>query len=196
MKRASELKWKVAYQPGVLSAKGYRGGQLVAEAKVETTGAPAAVRLVADRSTLDADGEDIAVVAVSVVDQQGRIVPAAANPITFKLEGPGRIIGVGNGDPSSHEPDKFVAAPTLRTRALMTGAGRRSPIRTPLICRRFLPVSTIPGGPRPTCAASAARLARTTGRFFARVLGFQRKIWQRQVWSCGSARSTAALRSS
>jgi beta-galactosidase len=118
MKRVSELKWNVAYQPGVLSAKGYRGGQLVAEAKVETTGAPAAVRLVADRSTLDADGEDIAVVAVSVVDQQGRIVPAAANPITFKLEGPGRIIGVGNGDPSSHEPDKFVAAPTLRMRAL------------------------------------------------------------------------------
>jgi len=55
---------------------------------------------------------------VSVVDEQGRVVPAAANPVTFKLEGPGRIIGVGNGDPSSHEPDKFVAAPTLRTRAL------------------------------------------------------------------------------
>ncbi len=118
VKRASELTWKVAYQPGVLSAKGYRGSQVVAGAKVETTGAPAAVRLVADRSTLAADGEDIAVVAVSVVDGQGRVVPTAANAVTFKLEGPGRIIGVGNGDPSSHEPDKFVAAPTLRTRAL------------------------------------------------------------------------------
>jgi beta-galactosidase len=118
LKRASELKWKVAYQPGVLSAKGYRGGQVVAEAKVETTGAPTAVRLVADRSSLEADGEDIAVVAVSVVDDQGRVIPTAANLIAFKLEGPGRIIGVGNGDPSSHEPDKFAAAPTLRTRAL------------------------------------------------------------------------------
>jgi beta-galactosidase len=118
VKRVSEVQWKVAYQPGVLSAKGWRGGQLVAEAKVETTGAPAAVRLVADRPTLDADGQDIAVVAVSVVDEQGRIVPTAANPIAFKLGGPGRIIGVGNGDPSSHEPDQFVAAPTLRTRAL------------------------------------------------------------------------------
>jgi hypothetical protein len=94
------------------------GAATFAETKVETTGAPAAVRLVAARSTLDTDGEDIAIVAVSVVDERGRVVPAAANPITFKLEGPGRIIGVGNGAPSSHEPDKFVTAPTLRMRAL------------------------------------------------------------------------------
>jgi beta-galactosidase len=118
MRSASELTWKVPYQAGVLSAKGYRGGQLVAETQVATTGVPAAIRLVADRPTLHADGEDIALVTVSIVDDQGRMVPTAANPITFKLEGPGRIIGVGNGDPSSHEPDKFLAAPTVRTRAL------------------------------------------------------------------------------
>jgi beta-galactosidase len=118
MKRASELKWKVAYQPGTLSAKGYKAGQVVAETKVETTGTPAGVRLAPDRATLDADGADIAVVAVSVVDDRGRTVPVAANLISFKIEGPGRIIGVGNGDPSSHEPDKFINLPTLRTRSL------------------------------------------------------------------------------
>ena len=118
MKPVSEAKWKVAYRPGTLAAQGYQAGQLVAEAKIETTGAPAAVRLVADRATLDADGEDIAMVAVSVVDAQGRVVPTATNLVTFKLDGPGRIIGAGNGDPSSHEPDQFVVAPTLRTRAL------------------------------------------------------------------------------
>jgi beta-galactosidase len=118
MKRASELKWKVAYRPGTLSAKGTKAGQVVAEAKIETTGAPAAVRLVPDRAILAADGEDIAVVTVSVVDDQGRIVPAAANSMAFKLVGPGRMIGVGNGDPSSHEPDKFVTSPRMRTRPL------------------------------------------------------------------------------
>jgi beta-galactosidase len=117
-RRASELTWKVAYRPGVLSAKGYRAGQVVAETKVETTEAPAAVRLIPDRTTLDADGADIAVVTVAVVDAQDRVVPVAANPIAFTLEGPGRIIGVGNGDPSSHEPDKFFASPSLRARAL------------------------------------------------------------------------------
>jgi beta-galactosidase len=42
-------------------------------------------------------------------------VPVAANNVTFALEGPGRIIGVGNGDPSCHEPDVFVATAALRT---------------------------------------------------------------------------------
>jgi beta-galactosidase len=42
-------------------------------------------------------------------------VPTATNPIQFSLEGPGRIIGVGNGDPSCHEPDVYVSSPTLRT---------------------------------------------------------------------------------
>ncbi|MBN1610082.1 MAG: DUF4982 domain-containing protein, partial [Polyangiaceae bacterium] len=118
MKRNSELKWKVAYHPGTLSAQGSRAGRVVAEARVVTTGAPAALSLRADRPSIDANREDLAVVAVSVIDAQGRIVPTAAHDIVFKIEGPGRILGVGNGDPSSHEPDQFFASPTLRTRAL------------------------------------------------------------------------------
>jgi beta-galactosidase len=116
MQRASELQWKVAYRAGSLSAKGYRKGQVVVETKVETSGKPVAVSLAADRSTIDADNEDLAVVAVSVVDDRGRIVPVAQNPVSFKIEGPGRIIGVGNGDPSSHEPDKYFAVPSVLTR--------------------------------------------------------------------------------
>jgi beta-galactosidase len=40
------------------------------------------------------------------MDREGRDVPDADNMIQFKIEGDGKIIGVGNGDPSSHEPDK------------------------------------------------------------------------------------------
>ena len=115
MPRNSELKWKVAYMPGTLSAKGYTGGKMAAETKVETTGAAAAVQLSPDRASLKADGEDVSVVTVSVADDRGRVVPVAGNPVSFELEGPGRIIGVGNGDPSCHEPDVYFAAPTLRT---------------------------------------------------------------------------------
>jgi beta-galactosidase len=100
------LDWSVPYAPGVLSARGYNGMKLVMETKVETTGAPAAVRLQADRSTIAADGEDVSVVDVSVVDAQGRVVPNADNSVQFELKGPGKIMGVGNGDPSSHESDK------------------------------------------------------------------------------------------
>jgi beta-galactosidase len=115
MPHDSELKWKVSYAPGTLSAKGFRGGQLVVETKVETTGAPAAVRLASDRLTVRADGEDVSILTVSVHDNQGRVVPTASNLITFELAGPGRILGVGNGDPSSHEADVFFSAPTVRT---------------------------------------------------------------------------------
>ena len=115
LKRTETLKWKVPYAPGTLSARGFKGGQLVAETKVETTGAPAAVLLTPDRPTIDANGEDVSVITVAVADAAGRIVPVAGNAVRFELEGPGRIIGVGNGDPSCHEPDVFVATAPLRT---------------------------------------------------------------------------------
>ena len=46
------------------------------------------------------------IVNISIVDDKGREVPNANNMVYFKLIGDAKIIGVGNGDPSSHEPDK------------------------------------------------------------------------------------------
>lgn len=118
MKHDSELKWKVPYAPGTLLAQGFKNGNVVIETQVETTGAPAAVRLTPDRATINADGEDISVITVAVTDAQGRVVPIADNAISFTLDGPGRIIGVGNGDPSCHEPDTFVADPVVTTQSI------------------------------------------------------------------------------
>jgi len=115
MKRNSKLSWQVKYAPGTLSAKGYNGGRVVAETKIETTGEPAAVQLAPDRATLNADGADVSVITVSVTDAQGRVVPVAANKINFALEGAGKILGVGNGDPSCHEPDTFDGQPPIKT---------------------------------------------------------------------------------
>jgi len=100
------LDWTVPFASGVLSAKGYDGRKVVAEIKIEKAGAPAAVQLHPDRSVMTADGQDLSIVDVSVVDAHGRVVPNADSAIQFQLSGPGKIIGVGNGDPSSHEPDK------------------------------------------------------------------------------------------
>jgi beta-galactosidase len=122
MQRDSQLKWKVKYAPGVLSAKGSKAGKVVVEEKVETTGAPSAVQLSPDRSEIDANGEDISIVTVDVVDEKGRVVPTANHPVSFELEGPGRILGVGNGNPSSHEPDTFIS--TVASRSLPIGGWR------------------------------------------------------------------------
>jgi beta-galactosidase len=102
------LEWKVKYAPGVLLARGYSGGKEILREQIETTGMPTAVQLAPNHATLKADGEDVAVITVSVADAQGRLVPDAANKIHFQLDGPGKILGVGNGDPSSHEPDVFL----------------------------------------------------------------------------------------
>lgn len=107
MPRNGHLAWDVVYQPGTLRAVGYRDGEAVEETVVETAGPPAAVELVADRTALAADGDDVAVVTVRIVDAAGRVVPTAGDAVRFALDGPGRILGVGNGDPSSHEPDRF-----------------------------------------------------------------------------------------
>ncbi len=115
MPRMGELKWNVPYAPGTLSARGFKAGRLVAETTVETTGAAATVGLAPDRPALSADGRDVAVITVAVRDGQGRVVPTAGNHVTFSLRGPGRILGVGNGDPSCHEPDVYVTEPAVRT---------------------------------------------------------------------------------
>ena len=107
MPKDSHLEWSVPYEPGVLLAKGYRNGQVAAQAKEETSGSTASVTLSADRDAIKADGEDVSVVTVEALDKEGRPVPTADNEIQFSLEGPGRIIGVGNGDPICHEPDRY-----------------------------------------------------------------------------------------
>ncbi|HTQ37589.1 MAG TPA: beta-galactosidase GalA [Pirellulales bacterium] len=109
MKPNSKLTWNVNYAPGTLSAKGFdSNGNVVADAEEETVGEPVRIQLTPDRESINADGEDAAVFAVAVLDRQGRFVPTAQNKIDFALEGPGKIVGVGNGDPSSHEPDVFI----------------------------------------------------------------------------------------
>ncbi|MGO8736032.1 MAG: beta-galactosidase GalA [Terriglobia bacterium] len=104
--RYEHVAWKVSYKPGTLEARGYKGGQQVLVAKRETAGGAAKIFLRPDRKEIMADGQDVSLVEVQVQDQAGRLAPVADNEIVFQLSGPGKIIGVGNGDPSSHEPDK------------------------------------------------------------------------------------------
>ena len=107
MPRNSHLQWSIPYEPGVLEAVAYKKGKRL-NARVETTGDPYEVVVTPYKTTMLADGKDAAVVNISVIDRQGREVPDAANLIRFSIKGDARIIGVGNGDPSSHEPDKYM----------------------------------------------------------------------------------------
>lgn len=114
MARNSHLKWTVNYEPGALEAVAYKKGKRLTK-KIETTGQPVEVVVTPYKTTILADGKDATVLNITVLDREGREVPDADNLIRFSIEGDGKIIGVGNGDPSSHEPDKCADGAWQRT---------------------------------------------------------------------------------
>lgn len=107
MEKNGHLEWIVNYQPGSLIAKGFVKGKLYATEQITTTDIPATITLTTDRTDLKANNEDVAVITIRINDKKNRIVPTANNEVRFTLSGPGKIIGVGNGDPASHDPEQF-----------------------------------------------------------------------------------------
>ena len=106
MPRNGHLEWTAAYKPGKVKAVGYRGGKKICEETVYTAGAPAALQAEVDRSEIRADGQDLAVVSISVLDARGHFVPTACLPVTVTVGGPARILGAGNGDPAFRERER------------------------------------------------------------------------------------------
>lgn len=106
--------WRVKYVPGKLEARGKKDGKKYTQL-METTGKPASLQLLSETGKqIQGDGNDIAVITVKVLDAKNRLVPTAENKIHFQIKN-GRILGVGNGHPSSQEPDVFPeGAPVYR----------------------------------------------------------------------------------
>src|SRR5690606_8022049 len=100
------LMWRVPYEKGTLKAVSRKDGKVVLEREVKTAGIASELSLTADRSTIYADGEDLSFITVGVMDENGVIVPRAADQISFTIDGPGKIVGVANGDPTNHESFK------------------------------------------------------------------------------------------
>ncbi len=100
MPKNGHLEWSTVYKPGKLKAVGYKNGKKMMERIVETTGRAEKISLIGDRTCINADDCDVAVVNVSLEDRKGRFVPDANETLLLKITGPGRILGVGNGDPA------------------------------------------------------------------------------------------------
>lgn len=125
VKKNGHLVWKVKYVPGVLEARASKGGRVVLSDRRETAAAPAKILAVADRMAISADGQDCSVINVTIVDAQGRPVPDAADKVSFGVSGPGSVIGVGNGDPSCHEPDRATERSAFNGLCMAIVQGRR-----------------------------------------------------------------------
>lgn len=97
------LRWDVPYASGELKIVGYRDGKAVTEKVVRTAGKPARIRLVADRSEITADGNDLSFITIQVEDKKGNPCPMADNLIQFEVTGAGSLKAVGNGNAATTE---------------------------------------------------------------------------------------------
>ena len=94
----------VIYEPGELRVVTWKNGEEWAEETVKTTGSASKLRLVVDREAISNDGLDLSFVTVEVVDENGQVVPTAADEIHFSADGPGEIVATDNGDPADMIP--------------------------------------------------------------------------------------------
>ena len=95
------LSWEVPYQPGSIKVVGYNGGKVILEKEIRTAGKPARVSLSVDRSTISAQGKDLAYVTVHIEDKNGNFCPLADNLVKFSVSGAGEIVAVDNGNSTS-----------------------------------------------------------------------------------------------
>lgn len=99
------LRWDdVIYQPGVLKVIAYKNGEKWAEDEMRTTGKAVQLSATADRSAIKADGSDLSYITIKIEDKDRLTVPRTSNLVNFTIEGPGKIVAVDNGDPTSHDP--------------------------------------------------------------------------------------------
>ena len=107
------LRWNnVVYEPGEIKVVAYdNNGRVVGEQTVRTAGKPARLSLEADRTTIAADGSDLAFITVSLRDADGTLIPDADNQLEFEVTGAGAFKAVCNGDATSLET---FTTPTMR----------------------------------------------------------------------------------
>lgn len=100
----------VAFQPGNISATAYdSNNNVVATDLVITVGQASQIKVSivnVGAASYAADGQDVAMFTVELLDANGNFVANSNNQLTFTVSGPGAVYGIGNGDPADHTPDK------------------------------------------------------------------------------------------
>ncbi|TRX41293.1 beta-galactosidase GalA [Flavobacterium restrictum] len=113
MEKNGHLEWKVNYQAGTLEAIGYKNGKKFLTETIKTTSDAVTIGLQSNTKTIQANATDIAIMTVDTKDKSGLFVPTSENEVSFTISGPAKIIGVGNGKPTSVEPDQFLETITV-----------------------------------------------------------------------------------
>lgn len=101
-----QIVWKVPYEKGTLKVVGKNKGNTVTEKLFVTAGSESSIKLNLDKKEIKPNKTDVVHLEISVVDEYGTMLPDADNLINFEVTGPGKIIGVENGDILDLSPHK------------------------------------------------------------------------------------------
>ena len=105
-KKPYHVAWNVMFAKGKVIAKAYRNGIVVALDSIKTADIASKIELIADRKDIQADGYDQSFIETDIRDANGVLVPNANNLVKYSVTGPGKIVGVDNGNPLSLESFK------------------------------------------------------------------------------------------
>ncbi len=109
MPRNGHLEWDAIYKPGKVEATGYKNGKKIITAVLATTGYAKQIAVQSNKEALKANGEDVIIMDISLLDSKGREVPTAMNSMKVKVEGVAEILGYGNGDSAFKEVERPLA---------------------------------------------------------------------------------------
>lgn len=121
------LAWRIPYEPGVIEAVSKIDGKEVARHRLETAGVPARIILEADRSEINADGQDLSYVTVKVVDKNGVLVPNAEHEISFRVSGAGSNLAVSSADMITDAPFVADKRKAFQGKAMLVVRSEREP---------------------------------------------------------------------
>ena len=100
---ASPIKWDLAYKSGTLKAVGKIKGKQAAVYETTSAAYPVAIKIEPQKTIITNEFDDVAVLRVSFVDENGIVCPWTEKLIKFEVTGPGKIVAVDNGDPQFHD---------------------------------------------------------------------------------------------
>jgi len=120
------IKWRIPYSRGTIRAVAYNGSAEAASDKLTTAGEPVSLRLKADRTVLDADGQDLSYVEIEMIDADGVVVPDADRPVRIRVQGAGRFVCMDNGDTADSGAQLRADKPSFMGRAQAVVQASRS----------------------------------------------------------------------
>jgi beta-galactosidase len=110
--------FRVNYAPGELKAVNVVHGKETQSLRLSTSGKPAKIRLVPDRTRLKASPADLSFVRIEITDRNGRIVSNSPVRVTLKISGAGMLAGSGNASPTDMESFRSLTPRVYRGKAL------------------------------------------------------------------------------